>query len=62
MQNTEIDDIENQKVAFTLENAEGKEYDEKVLLAEKSYTVLWFDPKMKNYISFLEFLEKKKFI
>ena len=28
----------------------------------RDYTVLWYDAKMKNYLLFIEFLHKKKFI
>jgi hypothetical protein len=60
MQNVEIDDIENKKVRFYLKDQSGKEFNHSKISNE--YIVLWNDSKMKNYLSFLEFLEKKKFI
>lgn len=61
MQNTEIDDIENKLVKFLLIDKEEKEFSQKNI-GKGEYLVLWYDSKMKNYISFLEYLEKKKFI
>ena len=28
----------------------------------RDYTVLWYDAKMKNYLLFIEYIHKKKFI
>jgi hypothetical protein len=39
----------------------GKEFSDRTLNG-RDYTVLWYDAKMKNYLLFIEFLHKKKFI
>ena len=61
MQNTEIDDIFNKKVRFVLFDRNGKEFTQS-LQEPGTYYVLWYDAKMKNYLLFLEYLHKKKFI
>ena len=61
MQNTEIEDFQNKKVSFTLFNQQGKQFTEQSINGG-DYVVLWYDAKMKNYLLFIEYLHKKKFI
>ncbi len=63
MQNTEVEEFQNKKVQFVLFDAAGKEFsDREIVKNEKDYYVLWYDAKMKNYLLFIEYLHKKKFI
>lgn len=61
MQNTEIEDIYNKKVQFLLFDTNGKGFSEKDI-RQGDYYVFWYDAKMKNYLLFLSYLHKKKFI
>lgn len=61
MQNTEVEEVQGKSVSFVLFDAEGKEFSDRVL-NHRDYTVLWYDAKMKNYLLFIEYLHKKKFI
>jgi hypothetical protein len=63
MSNVEIEEVYNKKVQFTLLNNEGKEFTEKNTLNNTSeYYVLWYDAKMKNYLMFLEYVQKKRMV
>lgn len=62
MQNTEIDDILNMKTKFYLQDQDGKEFSHESVLGKNQFTIFWFDPKMKNYLSLLEFINRKKFL
>ena len=61
MQNTEVEELQNKKVDFVLFDTQGKEFSDRQL-NQRDYTVLWYDAKMKNYLLFIEYLHKKKFI
>eukprot|EP00347_Sterkiella_histriomuscorum_P008809 403343668 len=61
MQNTEIEEFFNKKVKFQLYDLSDNKFTEKDL-QQRVYTVFWYDAKMKNYLTFLEYLQKKKFI
>ena len=42
---------------------QNKEFTERTITdSGRDYFVLWYDAKMKNYLLFIEFLHKKKFI
>jgi hypothetical protein len=46
-----------------LYNTEGKPFTEQSIRTNgRDYYVFWYDAKMKNYLLFLEYLYKKKFI
>lgn len=63
MQNTEVEDFQNKNVSFVVFDGAGKEFsDREIRTNGKDYYVLWYDAKMKNYLLFLEYLHKKKFI
>ena len=61
MQNTEIDEVQNKKVDFVLFTQQGKEFSPSQF-SGREYYVLWYDSKMKNYLLFVEYLHRKKFI
>ena len=62
MQNTEIEEVQNKKVRIVLFDSEGKQFNESnIINGRNEYYVMWYDAKMKNYLMFLEYLEKKKF-
>jgi hypothetical protein len=66
MQNKEVDEVSGKKVQFTLFmepedlKTTGEHDPDLMQFTEKSvgqaHTVLWFDPKMKNYQLFIEYL------
>ena len=62
MQNVEIEDVYNKRVRFVLFDNKDKEFTEKDIHKSQSYIVFWYDAKMKNYLTFLEYLQKKKMI
>ncbi len=63
MQNSEVEDLQNKKITFQLYNTEGKPFTETAIRSNgRDYFVFWYDAKMKNYLLFLEYLHKKKFI
>ena len=63
MQNNEIKDIFQKEVKFVLYDKSDKEFTEVNTKNERNeYFVLWYDAKMKNYISFIEYLNKKKIV
>jgi len=61
MQNKEVEEFQGRNVKFRLKDAHGNLFTEKDI-GQHEYVVLWYDAKLKNYLSFLEFIEKKKFI
>ena len=62
MQNNEIVDLKNKRVKFIIFDKANKAFtDEQSLNRSNTYTVLWYDAKMKNYLMFLEYLHKKNF-
>ena len=60
MQNVEIEDVFNKNVNFVLYDQNGKKFDQTMI--KRSYIVFWYDAKMKNYLTFLDYLQKKKLI
>jgi hypothetical protein len=47
---------------FQLQDKNGKTVTEKDLRDGYSYIVFWYDPKMKNYTNFIDYIFEKKFI
>ncbi|CDW82757.1 UNKNOWN [Stylonychia lemnae] len=62
MQNVEIDEVYGKYGKYTLYNQFDKPVNEKNFINKDSYVVFWYDAKMKNYLTFLDFLIKRKFI
>ncbi len=63
MQNTEVEDFLNKRVEFVLYDSAGNEFSDRNIVSNgRDYYVLWYDAKMKNYLLFIEYLHKKKFI
>lgn len=63
MQNTEVEDLQDKRVTFQIYNPKGNPFTDSSIRANgRDYYVLWYDAKMKNYLLFLEYLHKKKFI
>lgn len=58
MLNEELKELENKTFTFTLFQPDGSEYAPNSL----TYYILWYDAKMKNYESLVEFVTKKRVV
>ena len=55
--------VYKKKIRFVLFDQENKAFDENSTVNNNNeYFVLWYDAKMKNYISFMEYLFKKRIV
>lgn len=63
MQNTEAEEFAGKKARFILfrfnKDKEFDQFTDKELAKQPGYTIFWYDPKMKNYLSLLEYMQKK---
>lgn len=63
MQNNDLEDYYLKEVRFVLYDKDNKEFNEGNLKNNQNeYTVFWFDAKMRNYIAFIEYLNKKPMV
>lgn len=65
MSNIEIEEVYNKRVNFTLVDKDDKEFSAKDIAKQTTkneYYVLWYDAKMKNYLTFLEYVQKKNMV
>ena len=63
MQNTEAEEFAGKKARFILfrfnKDKEFDQFTDKELAKQPGYTIFWYDPKMKNYLSLLDYMQKK---
>ncbi len=63
MQNQEVDDVYNKFARFVLRDRNDNDITEKNIVNQNNeYTVFWYDAKMKNYLSFIEYVLAKRYV
>lgn len=60
MQNNEIKEVFGKKVIYVLYDKNGNKITSDYNISENTYTIFWYDTKLKNYLLLLEYLKEKR--